>query len=66
MPIQYEVFTNCPATGKLVPTGSIMKTDKFPDDKSLYPGGTYNCPACKQPHAWHRDSAKIYPGTLSQ
>ncbi len=57
MPSKYEVFVNCPKTGKRIKTGYTPKSVTFSDDEK--PHGPVNCPFCKDVHHWSYEEAQI-------
>jgi hypothetical protein len=57
MSSQYEVFIECPTTGKLVSTEYVVDHAVFGIDEKPY--GTFNCSSCHQSHIWSYEQAQI-------
>lgn len=57
MPSQFEVFIECPSTGKLVSTGYVVAKPAFGDDEKPY--GSFNCSVCNNAHVWNYKESQI-------
>ena len=66
MGIQHEAFVVCENTGRMVPTGYVLKQGRVePSDESVR-GLRFKCPLCEETHTWAFDDATVRLVTRQQ
>jgi hypothetical protein len=59
MAIQHEAFVVCEKTGRMVPTGYVLKQDRVePSDEPVH-NLSFKCPLCEETHSWAFDDATV-------
>jgi hypothetical protein len=59
MAIQHEAFVVCEKTGRMVPTGYVLKQDRVePSDEPVH-DLSFKCPLCEEIHSWAFDDATV-------
>ena len=59
MGIQFEAFVVCAKTGRMVPTGYMLKQDRIEPDQRPADAFSFECPLCKETHTWALDDATV-------
>ncbi|MCW5658730.1 MAG: hypothetical protein KIT60_13575 [Burkholderiaceae bacterium] len=59
MGIQFEAFVVCEKTGRLVPTGYVLKQDRIEASPKPADDFSFKCPACEEMHTWSLDDATV-------
>jgi hypothetical protein len=66
MGIQHEAFVVCENTGRMVPTGYVLKQGRVePSDESVR-DHSFKCPLCEETHTWAFDDATVRLVTRQQ
>jgi hypothetical protein len=59
MGIQHEAFVVCEKTGRMVPTGYVLKQDRLSPSENPRGDLSFKCPLCRETHTWAFDDATV-------
>jgi predicted RNA-binding Zn-ribbon protein involved in translation (DUF1610 family) len=59
MGIQHEAFVVCEKTGRMVPTGYVLKQGRLEPNENPVRSHSFKCPLCGETHTWAFDDATV-------